>query len=818
METLWLDLRYSFRTLGKSPAFLVVAVLSLALGIGMNTAIFTVVKAVFFQPLPFKEQHRLVTMTTADGQIPGYLPTSYPNLVDYRDRQQVFSSVAVTSFVALSASRSSSTPETWSGEIVSASFFETLGASAALGRVFGPSEADDQPPAPVAVISNGAWVERFGAGPDIVGRTISINRRTFTIIGVMPPGFKGLNTLTEPTAWVPMSTAPWILARPDIIKDRLSFSFYAVARLKNGVTREQAEASLQPISKQLAADYPQSNRGRTIRLTTVSQAVINARYQSVIEQASIILMTVVALVLLIACANVAALLLVRARARSKEFAVRLAVGAGTGRIARQLLTESVLLSLVGGAAGLLVARWGRDLLWRFRPPWVGGSALDLTLDKGVLLFALSVSLLTGLLFGMVPVIGAWRRRDLATELKERTSQGVYEHRIFGMRGLLVIGQCALSVVALVGAVLFIESLRRVQNSDPGFDAHHLATMRLSASTNGLGPAQALQFYQNASDRISTLPSVQAASFSTISPLGGGLGGMQRSIHAEGFDATPQGTLVITNFVGPRYFETLRQRILNGRDFAISDTAGAQPVAVVNEALAQRFWPGQDAIGKRLSFTVDPTARVVVGVVADAKMFSLTDDKAACVYVPLLQTFMPQVSLLVRTDGDPVRVLGGMRTELQRLDRNVPIGASLTLTELINRSLWAQRLIAGLLAAFGVLALMLAAVGVYGLTAYSVSQKTNEIGIRMALGAKPGDVVRNIVSQGMMLVVPGLIIGSALSLAAGRLASSLLFGITSAHFPAYLMAALILTVVALFACYMPARRATKVDPVLALRHE
>jgi predicted permease len=367
-------------------------------------------------------------------------------------------------------------------------------------------------------------------------------------------------------------------------------------------------------------------------------------------------------------------------------------------------------------------------------------------------------------------------------------------------------------------VLFIESLRRVQNSDPGFDASHLATMRLSASTNGLGPAQALQFYQNAIDRMSALPSVQTASFSTISPLGGGLGGMQRSIHVEGFDTTPQGTLVVTNFVGPRYFETLGQRILNGRDFGVSDTPSAQAVAVVNEALAKRFWPGQNAIGKKLSFTVDPTARVVVGVVSDAKMFSLTDDSSACVYVPLLQTFMPQVSLLVKTSGDPLRVLSGMRTELQRLDRSVPIGASLTLTEIINRSLWAQRLIAGLLAAFGVLALMLAAVGVYGLTSYSVSQKTNEIGIRMALGAKPADVVRNIVSQGMLLVVPGLIIGSALSLIAGRLASSLLFGITSAHLPAYLLAALILTTVALLACYMPARRATKVDPLLALRHE
>jgi len=817
METLWLDLKYSFRTLSKSPAFLVVAVLSLALGIGMNTAIFTVVKAVFLQRLPFKDQQRLVSLTTTDSQVPGYLPSSYPNLMDYRSQQTAFTAMAMTSPVTLSVARSNSAAETWSGEIVSANFFDTLGTSPAQGRVFLPSE-DDGAPAAVAVLSNGAWIERFGAAPNIIGRTLSVNRHTFTIVGVMPPGFKGLNTLTEPNMWVPMSTAPWILARPEVIGDRKAFYFFAVARLKDGVSREQAQASLQPIAQKLAADYPQFNRGRTLKVSPISETVINSRYQKVIERASAILMTVVAVVLLIACANVAALLLVRARRRSKEFAVRLAVGAGGWRITRQLLTESVLLSLLGGIAGLLVARWGRDLLWRFRPPWIGSSALDLSLDWQVLSFAFSMSLGTGLLFGLVPVIGAWRKRDLATELKERTSQGNHEHRIFGMRGLLVMGQCALSVVALVGAGLFIESLRRVQDAGTGFDTNHLATLRLSAATNGFTPAQALQYYQNAIDRVSTLPSVQSASLSTISPLGGGLGGFQRSVYPEGHNSTPEGVLLLTNFVGPRYFETLGLRVLNGRDFTINDRDGSQPVAVVNEALASRFWPGQNAIGKYLSFNVSQAKHQIVGVVADAKMFALTDDKAACVYLPLWQTYMPQVSLLVRTSGDPRSVLSGIRSEVQRLDRTVPLGAAFTLSDTINRSLWAQRLIAGLLAAFGLLALLLAAVGVYGITSYSVSHKANEIGIRMALGADARDVVGNIIYQGMILVIPGLLLGSALALVASRLASSLLFGITSTHVPAYLMAALVLTVVALLACYLPARRATKVDPVLALRHE
>jgi predicted permease len=374
------------------------------------------------------------------------------------------------------------------------------------------------------------------------------------------------------------------------------------------------------------------------------------------------------------------------------------------------------------------------------------------------------------------------------------------------------------VVALVGAGLFLESLRRVQDVDPGFDARHIATVRLGAATNGFSPAQGLQFYQSAIDRVSALPSVQAASVSTISPLGGGLGGFQRSMYPEGHESTPQGVLVLTNFVGARYFETLGLRVLNGRDFSTNDRDISQPVAIVNESLASRFWPGQNAVGKRISFTVDQAQRVIVGVVADAKMFALTDDRMASVYLPLWQTYMPQVSLLVKTSGDPRTVLSGMRSEVQRLDRNLPLGGAFTLSDVINRSLWAQRLIAGLLASFGILALMLAAVGVYGITSYSVSQKTNEIGIRMALGAEARNVVGNIIYQGMILVLPGLLVGSVLALLTSRLASSLLFGITSTHIPAYLLAALILTVVALLACYMPARRATRVDPVLALRHE
>ncbi|MCZ2151393.1 MAG: ABC transporter permease [Bryobacterales bacterium] len=434
METLRLDIRHGVRAPRKSPAFALAAVLSPALGIGANTAIFTLVKALFLQPLAVFEQQRLVTISTFDEKLNGLYWVSYPSFEDIRNHQGVFTGMCALTPASLIASREDGFPRTWTGEVVTENFFEVLGVPAAIGRTFG--KRDDPAPgrSPVVVLSHGTWVREFGADGSVVGRTISVNSQPLTVIGVMPEGFKGLSTVSEPAAWAPMSMARWMMARPEAVGERKALSFSVAARLKPGVSLKTAEQALAPIGQQLAADHPEVNAGRSFRLAPSSETVIPPRIRRTLEQAALVLMAVVGLVLLIACSNVASLLLVRSRNRSKEFAIRLAIGAGAWRIARQALTESLVLSLRGGAAGLLVARWSRDLLWHFRPEWWNNASFNLSLDASVLLFTAGVSIASGILFGLAPAMNS-RRRDLARELKERTSQAAPEARIFGLRSL-----------------------------------------------------------------------------------------------------------------------------------------------------------------------------------------------------------------------------------------------------------------------------------------------------------------------------------------------------------------------------------------------
>ncbi|MFN7934414.1 MAG: ABC transporter permease [Bryobacteraceae bacterium] len=815
METLWQDVRFAFRSLAKSPGVLAVSVLSLALGIGANTAIFTIVKAVFLQPVPFADPHRVVVLSTADEQVAALLPTSLLNLQDIRDRTTAFSAMSIYFPLPLSIAAGSNAPRLFVGEAASGEYFRVLGVKPAYGRVYDESDDRTEGSAPLAVLSHGFWTSEFGADPSVVGRNISVNRQNFSVIGIMPFGFKGINSISEPAMWVPFSMVRGLMERPEAMKERRALYFHSVARLKPEVTLEQARASLAPIAAQLAAEH-EINKGRTFRLRTAPEVLTTAPNRGMLENATRILMTVVGLVLLISCANVAALLLVRARSRNREFAVRLAVGAGVWRIVRQMLTESLLLSLAGGLLGLLFARWGRDLLWHFRPPWMGtNTALDLSLDWTVLGFTLAVSLFTGLLFGLAPALSACRR-NLAVELKERGVSGFREHRIFGVRSMMVMGQCALSVIALVGAGLFIESLNRLHQVDPGFDIDHLLLLRLNPTGAGLNKEQSLNFYQRLLERMNGLGMVQSASVSSISPLSSS--GFLRGTHPVGAQVPQRGAQILTNAIAPRYFETAGIRMRDGREFTAADRAGSAPVVIVNAAFERRFWPGQSAVGKTLLFTADTMPRTIVGVASDTKIFSLSEAARSCIYVPLWQEFQPEASLLLRSSGDPRNLAGAVREEVLRLESNLPLPAPTPMADLVERSLWAQRLIAGMLAVFGLLALTLAAIGVYGLSSYAVSQRTSEIGIRMALGASPGDVRRSIVSNGMILVIPGVVLGLGAAFASSRVAANLLYGITATHIPAYLSAAVLLTAVGLVACLIPARRATKVDPVLALRHE
>lgn len=815
METLWQDLRFAFRSLSKSPGFLAVALLSLGLGIGANTAIFTIVKAVFLQPVSFYEPHRLVTLSTVDEQVPGMLPTAYLNLLDIRERATAFDGFAIYIPVMLNVASGANPSRLHASEAATGNYFEVLGVKPALGRVFQESDDRVEGNAPLAVLSHGYWTTEFGADPAVIGRAISVNRQNFTVIGVMPFGFKGISSLTEPAMWVPMSMARLLMERPEAIRERRALYFSAVARLKPGLTPAQAQASLVPIAAQLAAEH-EINRGRTLKLRTVPETLASSPNRLLVENATRILMTVVGFVLLISCANVAALLLVRARTRTREFAVRLAVGAGAWRIIRQMITESMALSLAGGLLGLLFARWGRDLLWHFRPPWLSANVyLDVSLDGKVLAFTLLVSMLTGLLFGLAPALAACRR-NLAVELKERGVSGFREHRILGLRSMLVMGQCALSVVALVGAGLFIESLNRLQDIDPGFETERLLVMRLNTASAGYTKQQSMQFYERLLDRLQSIGMVKSVSLSNLGPLRAG--GYLRATHPDGSGVSPRGVQVLTNSVAPRYFETASIRLLEGREFTPVDREQSPPVVIVNSAVARRFWPGVSPIGKTLRFTGDTVPRTVVGLAADTKFFSLSEAVRPCIYLPLWQEFLPDVSLLLHTEGDPHMLLGSVRDAVLGMERNLPLGAGSAVRDLMERSLWAQRLIAGMLGVFGFLALVLAAVGVYGLSSYAVSQRTSEIGIRMALGASSRDVLRGIIANGMILVIPGVVLGVAAALASSRVAANLLFGIKATHVPAYLSAAFLLTLVALVACLIPARRAARVDPMLALRHE
>lgn len=814
METLWQDLRYAVRVLWKSPAFTLVAVVSLALGIGANTAIFTVANAVFLQPLPIDNPQGVVSLYTIDDKVPGLLPISYPNFEDYRRQQTAFSDMVPVSPVSASIANEGRAATVLSGELVPGRFFRFLGVQAVAGRALMPE--DDQAPGanPVVVLSYGVWQQKFAGKQDIVGRDILVNRLPYKVVGVMPQGFKGLNTLTEPAIWAPMCMYTHLLTRPEAYKDRRSLYFYVFGRLKDGVTPEQASASLQPISEQLARTFA-SNQGRALKVLPISEAAINPGIQQLLRQATLLLMVIVGFVLLIACANIASLMLVRARSRAKEFAIRLAVGAGAWRIARQMITESVLLSLFGGLAGLVVARWTRDLLWSFRPPMFSNLSLDLSLDPRVLGFALLLSVGTGVLFGLVPALHAWRK-DLSSDLKERTSQVVRDRGPFNTRGLLVAGQCALSVIALIGAALFVTSLRKAQQTDLGFETSRMAVMRVNLGPEGYRKERGQEFFRQVQERVAGIPAVRSASWTGVHPLSAG--GFLRGVYLEGSDASSRPMMLLASPIGTRFFETAGIRILEGRDFAATDREDAPGVLIVNAALAKRLWPGERAVGKRLKLTGESAYREVVGLAADARFLNLNEESRATIYLPIEQEFTPMLTLMVQTVGDPRAVLSAVRAEVQRLDSSLPLGAIYPMDDQIDRSLWAQRLVAGLLAVFGLLGLALASVGVYGLTAYSVSQRVSEIGIRMALGASQPDVLKMIIGESMWRVIPGLLLGMLAALVMARYAGSMLYGIETWHPPAYAGAACILMLVALIACWLPSRRALRIDPVRALRAE
>ena len=817
MNSFWKDVRYALRTMRKNPAFTAVIALSLGLGIGANVSIFTLVNAVFLKPLPVTNPAELVSLYTTDLHNPGLFQVSWQNFQDYRDKNDVFSGIAGIHGAAI-ALRTDAQPQQINGELVSGNYFEVLGVQAAFGRTFSPAEDRARGANPVAVLSDAFWRRQFGANPGVLGQTMILNGHPFTVIGVMRPNFQGTNAFAGPALWAPLSMYQQLSNYAKVFDSRRFLSLNVVGRLKPGVGPQAAQAGLQSLSRELEKEYPDDNQGRSIKTRPLTDSLLDPNGRHVIVTAGQLLMTVVGLVLLIACANIANLLLVRSAGRRKEIAVRLSMGASSGRLIQQLLIESMLLSLLGGIAGLAIAAWGRSVLWSFRPPFLREGDLNLDMDPHVLLFALGISLITGLLFGLVPALQS-RRPDLVAELKERSStKSTHGPGFFRLRNLLVVSQVAFSLVALVGAGLFLRSMQRAQETDPGFAAKKLGVMVVNPGGQGYTQERSQIYYRQVLERVRSTPGVSAVSMASTVPLG--FGGFLQSIYLDGQEATPgnRGVLVFTNSIEPRYFETMEIPVLRGRGFLDSDREGSRPVAVINETMAKKFWPGQDAIGKRFRFHLNKYATEVLGIVKDNKYFNISEDPTPCVFQPELQFPSADMTLVFRSTGDPGRMIGTVREQVQSIDRDLLITNVFTMSNLIDQSLWAQRVAAGLLAVFGLLALVLSAVGMYGVMAYSVTQRTSEIGIRMALGARNTDVFRLVLGHGMLLVSCGLVIGLGVAFSLSRLIAGLLFGVSPADLATFASTSILLSAVAVLAILLPARRATGIDPLIALRTE
>ena len=818
------DVRFGVRMLLKNRGFSAIAVLSLALGFGLNTTIFTVVNAILLNPLPVRDAARLVQLDTVDAKTKvtqanfAKMGLSFPNFQDYRRQNEVF-----TDLVAWL-----SLPVTWSGGaeprqvqayLVSANYFDVLGLVPTAGRFF-LSDEDTKPNSnTVAVISYALWADKFGSDPAAVGRTMILNATPYTVIGVAPRGFKGTVSLANSEqVWIPTSMYGQVLAGffAENFNDRRFLSMTTFGRLKPGLSLSRAEASLKTIASRLESEYPKDNGGRSVALSSLAEAAVGVNNHEQFTLAGAMMLGAVGLVLLIACANLANLLLAQAARREREMTVRAALGAGRGRLLRQLLTESTLLSLAGAAAGLILAYWGRYALWSYRPAFIEQNDLDLSLDSHVLLFTLGIALLTGALFGAVPAVKA-SAPNLADALKAGGRGNSVGWRSNPVRSLLVVFETALALVALVGAGLFIRSQQNAQRIDPGFESQKLFMMAFDLGALHYNEGRAQQFYRDAVERAAASPGVQAATIAGNFPLGGGF---SRTVFPEGQDEASgyRGTLTLTNSISPSFFDTLRIPVARGRTFTDNDRKDTVLVAIATEAMAKHFWPNEDAVGKRFHFFGDTQLREIVGVVKNTVVNQIGEEPQPVVYLPIAQEVSLNATLQVRTTGKPEAALATVRSAVQSLDSNLAITNVQTIHEIMNQGLWAPRMAAALLTLFGGLALILAGVGVYGVLSYSVNQQRHEIGIRRALGAQGGDVLRLVVGQGLRLALAGLAVGLVLAGFFARLLVSLLFGVSATDPWTFFGVAGVLLLVALFACYVPARRATTVDPLIALRYD
>jgi putative ABC transport system permease protein len=809
MRTFLNDVRYGLRMLSKSPGFTLIAVFALALGIGANSAIFSVVNAMLLRPLPFPEPDRLVVIWETNPNLGANLrlrnEASPANFKDWTTQSTSFENIAAFRWDDYNLTGDDN-PEQLIGHPVTVNMFDTLKTRPLIGRTFLPDEGSAGA-SRVVVLSYKLWQRRFGAEPGIVNQNIMLNGESYTVVGVMPPDFAFPVAASE--LWVPLSF------EGERMQSRQAHFLYTRARLKPGVTLAQAQTELDTIAARLRQQYPESNTDRGVRLVSLHEESVQQ-----LKPALLALLGAVGFVLLIACANVANLMLARATARQREIAIRTALGASRWRVVRQLLTESVLLSLTGGALGILFAMWGVDLLLASVPKefslfFYGWNKIGL--DKWVLAFTVGVSILTGIVFGLAPALQA-SKLDLNESLKEggRTSGGSSRR---GLRSALVVAEVALALVLLVGAGLMIKSFMRLLDVRPGFEPQNLLTMQLALpEARYANDAQVLAFYGQLEERLKAQPGVEGIGFINSLPMSGS-GGTSTFVF-EGRPAPPAGQYPEANYriASLDYFSTMKIPLARGRNFNAQDRSDAPGVVIINETLARLYFQNEDPIGKRLLRPDGTNPREIIGVVGDVKHFGLEDEAEAYIYLPLAQNACGSLALALRSAVDPQQMAALVRREVSALDRDQPVVDIKNMEQRIAEMMSPRRLTVFLLGIFASVAMVLAAVGIYGVIAYSVTQRTHEFGIRLALGAQRGDIIRLVIGQGMWLVIIGLAVGLAGAFVVTRLLESLLFQVKPGDPLTFAAVAALLSTVALLACYIPARRATKVDPMIALRYE
>ena len=812
------DVRYALRMLVKNPGFTAIAVLMLALGIGANTAIFTVVNAAILRPrLGIGSPESLVDVGRSDRGV-GFDNMTYPNFRDYRERNTTLAAMAGLVLEPRAVSLGSADgAERVYATLVSGNYFDVLQVRPHLGRFFLPEEDRTKGAAPVAVLSHAFWQRRFSSDPAIVGATLKLNGAAYTVVGIAPPGFRGTVPVV-PELWVPMMMVEDLRRDAGVLDCRRCSFLIAVGRLKPGVTPQQAQADFDSISAALEREHPQDNEGRGAVVTT--SRLFPGTLQWMVTAFLGLLMAIVGLVVVIASVNVAGMMLVRATARRREIAVRLAVGAGRLHIVRQMVTEGVLLFLAGGLLGLLFAVWMRDALLGLLPALPFPVAVDLPLDWRVAAFALGMALLAGIAASLLPAFQA-SRHDLLSALKDE-GHGIGIRRM-RLRSAMLLAQVALSLVLLVCAGLFLRALRTAATLDPGFQLDGLHVFSMDLSLGGLREADATAFAERSLDRVRSLPGIDSAAWTWSVPLDGGGRGLG-PFQVAG-TTSPWGNDMWDfdwSIVTPGYFDAMRIPLLRGRDFTAADDRHSRLVAIINQRAAAAIWPGQDPIGKtfRNGDPRDPASMrtiEVVGVARDQKYRSLGDEARNFVFVPLRQQYVPQMSLVVRTSS-PVATLPAVRSALGDLNRDLPVLNVLSMREYAALSMFPQRVAGWISGILGAVGLLLVGMGIYGLMAFSVAQRTREIGVRMALGATRSSVLRMVLGQGIRLAGMGIALGLALAAAVSHLLASLLYGVSPLDPATFGGVIVVMLAAAALATLLPARRATLVDPMVALRHE